>query len=90
MCNGRGAAHRALRPGDGGAGHHGLWQYRAATALSARYCQRRSVVDLGVTDKYIGSHYFKKLMQLELTYGDTLHHLGDVSKRMQETAGVFS
>ena len=48
------------------------------------------MVDLGVTDKYIGSHYFKKLMQLELTYGDTLHHLGDVSKRMQETDGVFS
>ena len=29
-------------------------------------------------------------MQLELTYGDTLHHLGEVPKRMQETAGVFS
>lgn len=43
-----------------------------------------------MTDKYIGSHYFKKLMQLELTYGDTLHHLGEVPKRMQETAGVFS
>ncbi len=45
---------------------------------------------IGVTDEYIGSHYFKKLTQLELTYGDTLHHLGEVSGRMQDTAGVFA
>ncbi|MFZ4288647.1 acyl-CoA dehydrogenase family protein [Variovorax sp. HJSM1_2] len=45
---------------------------------------------IGVTDEYIVSHYFKKLTQLEMTFGDTLHHLGEVSNRMQETAGVFS
>jgi alkylation response protein AidB-like acyl-CoA dehydrogenase len=45
---------------------------------------------IGVTDEYIGSHYFKKLTQLELAYGDTLHHLGEVSGRMQDTAGVFA
>ena len=45
---------------------------------------------IGVTDEYIGSHYFKKLTQLELTWGDTLHHLGEVSARMQDTAGVFA
>jgi alkylation response protein AidB-like acyl-CoA dehydrogenase len=45
---------------------------------------------IGVTDEYIGSHYFKKLTQLELSFGDTLHHLGQVSERMQETAGVFA
>ncbi|MFT3812474.1 MAG: acyl-CoA dehydrogenase family protein [Acidovorax sp.] len=45
---------------------------------------------IGVTDEYIVSHYFKKLTQLEMTYGDTLHHLGEVSDRMQETAGVFA
>lgn len=45
---------------------------------------------IGVTDEYIGSHYFKKLTQLEMTFGDTLHHLGEVSARMQETAGVFA
>ena len=45
---------------------------------------------IGVTDEYVGSHYFKKLTQLELTYGDTLHHLGEVSARMQDTAGVFA
>jgi len=45
---------------------------------------------IGVTDEYVGSHYFKRLTQLEMTYGDTLHHLGEVSARMQETAGVFA
>ncbi len=45
---------------------------------------------IGVTDEYIGSHYFKKLTQLELAYGDTLHQLGEVSERMQDTAGVFA
>jgi hypothetical protein len=25
-----------------------------------------------------------------MTFGDTLHHLGEVSSRMQETAGVFA
>jgi alkylation response protein AidB-like acyl-CoA dehydrogenase len=45
---------------------------------------------IGVTDEYIVSHYFKKLTQLEMTFGDSLHHLGEVSAHMQDTAGVFS
>jgi len=45
---------------------------------------------IGVTDEYIVSHYFKKLTQLEMGFGDTLHHLGEVSARMQDTAGVFA
>jgi alkylation response protein AidB-like acyl-CoA dehydrogenase len=45
---------------------------------------------IGVTDEYAGSHYFKRLTMLEMAYGDTLHHLGEVSQRMQDTAGVFA
>ncbi len=45
---------------------------------------------IGVTDEYIVSHYFKKLTQLEMSFGDTLHQLGEVSARMQDTAGVFA
>jgi alkylation response protein AidB-like acyl-CoA dehydrogenase len=45
---------------------------------------------IGVTDEYIASHYFKRLTVLEMTFGDTLHHLGEVSDRMQDTAGVFA
>ena len=45
---------------------------------------------IGVTDEYIASHYFKRLTMLEMSFGDTLHHLGEVSTRMQDTAGVFA
>ncbi|HSB21540.1 MAG TPA: acyl-CoA dehydrogenase family protein [Burkholderiaceae bacterium] len=45
---------------------------------------------IGVTDEYIGSHYFKRLTMLELTFGDTMHHLGEVSARMTDSTGVFA
>ena len=61
--------------------------------VSMRFIGQASVQlhgGIGVTDEYIGSHYFRKLTQLEIAFGDTLHHLGEVSERMQETAGVFA
>jgi alkylation response protein AidB-like acyl-CoA dehydrogenase len=45
---------------------------------------------IGVTDEYVASHFFKRLTVLEMTFGDTLHHLGEVSARMQDAAGVFA
>jgi alkylation response protein AidB-like acyl-CoA dehydrogenase len=45
---------------------------------------------MGVTDEMLVSHCFKRLTQMEMTLGDTLHHLGVVSDNMQETAGVFA
>ena len=66
-------------------------KYQLGTSM--RYVAANSVQlhgGIGVTDEYIGSHYFRKLTQLELTFGDTLHHLGEVSARMQDTAGVFA
>jgi len=45
---------------------------------------------IGVTDEYIGSHYFKRLTTMEMQFGDSLHHLGEVSRRMEDTAGVFA
>ncbi len=44
---------------------------------------------IAVTDEYVMGHYFKYLTQLELSHGDTLHHLGTVSEAMQARAGVF-
>jgi alkylation response protein AidB-like acyl-CoA dehydrogenase len=61
--------------------------------VSMRFISQQAVQlhgGIGVTDEYIVSHYFKKLTQMEMTWGDTLHHLGEVSDRMQETAGVFA
>ncbi len=45
---------------------------------------------IGVTDEYIVSHYFKRLTQMEISFGDTMHQLGEVAGRMQDTAGVFA
>ena len=45
---------------------------------------------IGVTDEYVASHYFKRLTVMEMSYGDTMHQLGEVSARMQDTAGVFA
>jgi alkylation response protein AidB-like acyl-CoA dehydrogenase len=45
---------------------------------------------MGVTDEYIAGHYFKRLTVMEMTYGDSMHELGEVSARMQDTAGVFA
>ena len=66
-------------------------KYQIGTSM--RFVGQQSVQmhgGIGVTDEYIGSHYFKKLTQLELTFGDTMHHLSEVSDRMQESAGVFA
>ena len=60
---------------------------------SMRYVGQQAVQlhgGIGVTDEYIVSHYFKKLTQLEISFGDTLHHLGEVSARMEDSAGVFA
>ncbi len=45
---------------------------------------------IGVTDEYLGSHYFKRLTMLEMSFGDSMHHLGEVNARMGDTAGVFA
>ncbi|AMM25444.1 acyl-CoA dehydrogenase family protein [Variovorax sp. PAMC 28711] len=61
--------------------------------LSMRYVAANAVQlhgGIGVTDEYIASHYFRKLTQMEMTFGDTLHHLEEVSSRMNDTAGVFA
>jgi alkylation response protein AidB-like acyl-CoA dehydrogenase len=60
---------------------------------SMRFVGQQSVQlhgGIGVTDEYIVSHYFKKLTQMEMTFGDSLHHLGELSARMKDTAGVFA
>jgi len=68
-------------------------QARVQLGLSMRFVGQQCVQmhgGIGVTDEYVASHYFKRLTMLELGFGDTLHHLGEVSSRMQDTAGVFA
>jgi len=68
-------------------------QARVQLGQSMRFVGQQCVQlhgGIGVTDEYAGSHYFKRLTMLELGFGDSLHHLGEVSSRMQDTAGVFA
>ncbi len=68
-------------------------QARVQLGQSMRFVGQQCVQmhgGIGVTDEYIASHYFKRLTVLEMGFGDTLHHLGEVSARMQDTAGVFA
>ena len=70
-----------------------LSQAKVQLGHSMRYVGQQCVQlhgGIGVTDEYVASHYFKRLTMLEMAFGDTLHHLGEVSERMQDTAGVFA
>ena len=68
-------------------------QAKVQLGQSARYLGQQAIQlhgGIGMTDEYIGSHYFKRLTTLEMQFGDTMHHIGEVSARMLETAGVFA
>jgi alkylation response protein AidB-like acyl-CoA dehydrogenase len=68
-------------------------QARVQLGQSMRFVGQQCVQmhgGIGVTDEYVASHYFKRLTMLELGFGDSLHHLAEVSARMQDTAGVFA
>ncbi len=68
-------------------------QAKVQLGQSARYLGQQAIQlhgGIGMTDEYIGSHYFKRLTAMEMQFGDTLHHIGEVSARMLETAGVFA
>ena len=68
-------------------------QARVQLGSSMRFVSQQCVQlhgGIACTDEYVASHYFKRLTMLEMSLGDTLHHLGEVSARMQDTAGVFA
>jgi alkylation response protein AidB-like acyl-CoA dehydrogenase len=70
-----------------------LAQAKYQIGQSARFVGQQCIQlhgGIGVTDEYIGSHYFKRLTMIEMAFGDSLHQLGEVSARMQDTAGVFA
>ena len=73
--------------------HAAMARAKVQLGQSMRFIGQQAVQlhgGIGVTDEYIVSHYFKRLTQLEMTFGDSLHHLGEVSTRMQDTASAFA
>jgi alkylation response protein AidB-like acyl-CoA dehydrogenase len=68
-------------------------QAKVQLGQSARFLGQQAIQlhgGIGMTDEYIGSHYFKRLTAMEMQFGDTMHHIGEVSARMTDTAGVFA
>lgn len=86
--------YATLKLGDAPAARQrALAQARVQLGQSMRFVGQQCIQlhgGIGCTDEYVASHCFKRLTMLELTLGDTLHHLGEVSARMQDTAGVFA
>ncbi|HEX5373322.1 MAG TPA: acyl-CoA dehydrogenase family protein [Aquabacterium sp.] len=70
-----------------------LAQAKVQLGQSMRFVGQQAIQlhgGIGVTDEYAAAHYFKRLTCMELSLGDTLHHLGEVSARMEDSAGVFA
>jgi alkylation response protein AidB-like acyl-CoA dehydrogenase len=70
-----------------------LSQAKVQLGQSLRFVGQQAIQlhgGIGMTDEYVGAHYFKRLTCIELSLGDTLHHLGIVSATMGDTAGVFA
>jgi alkylation response protein AidB-like acyl-CoA dehydrogenase len=70
-----------------------LSQAKVQIGQSARFVSQQCLQlhgGIGMTDEYAASHYFKRLTVLEMQFGDTWHHLGEVASGMQDTAGVFA
>jgi alkylation response protein AidB-like acyl-CoA dehydrogenase len=86
--------YASLKMGEAAAARRrALAQAKYQLSNSMRYVGQQCIQlhgGIGVTDEYIGSHYFKRLTMLEMAFGDSLHQLGEVSARMQDTAGVFA
>jgi len=86
--------YATLRLGDAPAvRRRALAQAKVQLGQSMRFVGQQCIQlhgGIGITDESLASHCFKRLTALELTFGDTLHHLGEVSARMGETAGVFA
>lgn len=69
-----------------------LSQAKLQLGRSMRFVGQQSLQlhgGIGLTDEYMASHYFKRLTVIEMSFGDTMHHLGEVSTRMEATAGVY-
>jgi alkylation response protein AidB-like acyl-CoA dehydrogenase len=86
--------YASLRLGDAAPRRHqAIAQAKVQIGQSARFVGQQCIQlhgGIGVTDEYIASHYFKRLTMIEMQFGDTLHHLGQVSAAMQDTAGALA
>ena len=78
------AAMRVAEP-DAGLRRSAISAAKARVGQSARFVGQQAVQlhgGMGVTDELPVSHYFKRLTTIDLTFGDTAHHLARFSDRL--------
>jgi len=68
-------------------------QVKVQMGQAARFVGQQAVQlhgGIGVSDESVVGHAFKRLSCMELQFGDTLQHLGQVAALMRDEAGVFA
>jgi alkylation response protein AidB-like acyl-CoA dehydrogenase len=87
----RSMLYRALSfvDGDASARAVAISAAKAQVGRSAQFVAAQTVQlhgGIGVTDEYIIGHYFKRLLVLEASYGNSAFHLGEVARSLREAA----
>jgi alkylation response protein AidB-like acyl-CoA dehydrogenase len=76
------AAGRCAARGDAALRHRDVSAAKYYVGKAARFVGQQAVQlhgGMGMADELAVSHYFKRLTMIDMTFGDSLHHLGEVS-----------
>ena len=81
LATGRCAAH-AAEPGDSALRRRDVSMAKCYVGKAARFVGQQAVQlhgGMGMADELAVSHYFKRLTMIDMTFGDSTHHLAAVS-----------
>jgi alkylation response protein AidB-like acyl-CoA dehydrogenase len=82
LAAGRCAARGNSEPGDAGQRRRDVSAAKCYVGKAARFVGQQAVQlhgGMGMADELPVSHYFKRLTMIDMTFGDSTHHLGVVS-----------
>jgi alkylation response protein AidB-like acyl-CoA dehydrogenase len=82
LAAGRCAAHANQDEGDAGQRRRDISAAKCYVGKAARFVGQQAVQlhgGMGMADELPVSHYFKRLTMIDMTFGDSTHHLGLVS-----------
>jgi alkylation response protein AidB-like acyl-CoA dehydrogenase len=82
LATGRCAAHGKPDQGDAALRRRDLSAAKCYVGKAARFVGQQAVQlhgGMGMADELAVSHYFKRLTMIDMTFGDSLHHLALVS-----------
>jgi alkylation response protein AidB-like acyl-CoA dehydrogenase len=90
LATGRCAAHGDVTQVDAALRRRDVSAAKCYVGKAARFVGQQAVQlhgGMGMADELAVSHYFKRLTMIDMTFGDSMHHLAEVSNAiLQETA----